>query len=78
MEYLDRVWDGGEGEVHAGYWLLSVTGGGSGRQRDHAAVPEIMLRPRPGFCEGERGASGGGGPAAGAQERARGRDDGPG
>ena len=30
MEYLDRVWDGSEGEVHAGYWLLSVTGG-SGR-----------------------------------------------
>ncbi|MGH9355523.1 MAG: transposase [Terriglobia bacterium] len=25
MEYLDRVWDGSEGEVHAGYWLLSVT-----------------------------------------------------
>jgi hypothetical protein len=28
MEYLDRVWDGSEGEVHAGYWLLSVTGAG--------------------------------------------------
>jgi hypothetical protein len=26
MEYLDQVWDGSEGEVHAGYWLLSVTG----------------------------------------------------
>jgi hypothetical protein len=26
MEYLDRVWDGSEGEVHAGYWLLRVTG----------------------------------------------------
>ncbi|MGH9448705.1 MAG: hypothetical protein ACRD3O_23770, partial [Terriglobia bacterium] len=25
MEYLDQVWDGSEGEVHAGYWLLSVT-----------------------------------------------------
>jgi hypothetical protein len=28
MEYLDRVWDGSEGEVHAGYWLLSVTAAG--------------------------------------------------
>jgi hypothetical protein len=28
MEYLDQVWDGSEGEVHAGYWLLSVTGAG--------------------------------------------------
>jgi hypothetical protein len=26
MEYLDQVWDGSEGEVHPGYWLLSVTG----------------------------------------------------
>ena len=26
MEYLDQIWDGSEGEVHAGYWLLSVTG----------------------------------------------------
>ena len=25
MEYLDQVWDGSEGEVHAGYWLCSVT-----------------------------------------------------
>lgn len=25
MEYLDEVWDGSEGEVHPGYWLLSVT-----------------------------------------------------
>jgi hypothetical protein len=25
MEYLDQVWDGSEGEVHSGYWLLSVT-----------------------------------------------------
>jgi Transposase DDE domain len=25
MEYLDQVWDGSEGEVHPGYWLLSVT-----------------------------------------------------
>jgi hypothetical protein len=25
MEYLDQVWDGSEGEVHAGYWLASVT-----------------------------------------------------
>ena len=28
MEYLDQVWDGSEGEVHAGYWLLSVTAAG--------------------------------------------------
>ncbi|PYV32892.1 MAG: hypothetical protein DMG22_11875 [Acidobacteria bacterium] len=28
MEYLDQVWDGSEGEVHRGYWLLSVTGAG--------------------------------------------------
>lgn len=28
MECLDRVWDGSEGEVHAGYGLLSVTGAG--------------------------------------------------
>ena len=28
MEYLDQVWDGSEGEVPAGYWLLSVTGAG--------------------------------------------------
>ena len=28
MEYLDRVWDGSAGEVHAGYWLLSVTAAG--------------------------------------------------
>ena len=28
MEYLDEVWDGSEGEVHAGYWLLSVTAAG--------------------------------------------------
>ena len=26
MEYLDRVWDGSTGEVHAGYWLCEVTG----------------------------------------------------
>jgi len=25
MEHLDQVWDGSEGEVHAGYWLCSVT-----------------------------------------------------
>jgi len=25
MEYLDQVWDGSGGEVHAGYWLCSVT-----------------------------------------------------
>jgi hypothetical protein len=25
MQYLDQVWDGSEGEVHAGYWLCSVT-----------------------------------------------------
>jgi hypothetical protein len=25
MEYLDQVWDGSQGEVHAGYWLCSVT-----------------------------------------------------
>lgn len=25
MEYLDEVWDGSEGAVHQGYWLLSVT-----------------------------------------------------
>ena len=25
MEYLDQVRDGSEGEVHAGYWLPSVT-----------------------------------------------------
>ena len=25
MEYLDRVWDGSTGEVHAGYWLCEVT-----------------------------------------------------
>ena len=25
MECLDRVWDGSAGEVHAGYWLCSVT-----------------------------------------------------
>jgi hypothetical protein len=25
MEYLDQVWDGSEGEVHAGCWLCSVT-----------------------------------------------------
>ncbi len=25
MEYLDEVWDGSEGEVQQGYWLLSVT-----------------------------------------------------
>jgi Transposase DDE domain len=28
MEYLDQVWDGSEGEVHQGYWLLSVTAAG--------------------------------------------------
>jgi Transposase DDE domain len=28
MEYLDQVWDGSEGKVHAGYWLLSVTAAG--------------------------------------------------
>lgn len=28
MEHLDQVWDGSEGEVHAGYWLLSVTAAG--------------------------------------------------
>ncbi len=28
MEYLDQVWDGSEGEVHPGYWLLSVTAAG--------------------------------------------------
>lgn len=26
MEFLDRVWDGSAGEVHAGYWLCSVIG----------------------------------------------------
>ena len=25
MECLDQVWDGSQGEVHAGYWLCSVT-----------------------------------------------------
>jgi len=25
MEYLDQVWDGSTGEVHAGYWLCEVT-----------------------------------------------------
>lgn len=28
MENLDEVWDGSEGEVHPGYWLLSVTAAG--------------------------------------------------
>ena len=28
MECLDQVWDGSEGKVHAGYWLLSVTAAG--------------------------------------------------
>lgn len=28
MEHLDQIWDGSEGEVHAGYWLLSVTAAG--------------------------------------------------
>src|SRR6267378_3173733 len=26
MEFLDQVWDGSAGEVHAGYWLCSVIG----------------------------------------------------
>ena len=26
MEFLDQVWDGSAGEVHAGYWLCSVVG----------------------------------------------------
>ncbi len=26
MEFLDQVWDGSAGEVHAGYWLCSVLG----------------------------------------------------
>ena len=26
VEFLDRVWDGSAGEVHAGYWLCSVIG----------------------------------------------------
>jgi hypothetical protein len=25
MEYLDQVWDGSKGEVHSGYWLVTVT-----------------------------------------------------
>src|SRR5258708_6066910 len=26
MEFLDQVWDGSAGEVHAGYWLCSIVG----------------------------------------------------
>jgi hypothetical protein len=26
MEFLEGVWDGSEGGVHAGYWLYSVIG----------------------------------------------------
>jgi len=36
MEYLDQVWDGSEGQVHAGYWLCSVTGA---EVRGHEITP---------------------------------------
>lgn len=36
MEYLDQVWDGSEGEVHAGYWLCSVT---AAEVRGHEITP---------------------------------------
>ncbi len=51
MECLDRVWDGSQGEVYQGPWLCSVTGGGSTRQRNYAAVPEPFFRPSPRLCE---------------------------
>jgi hypothetical protein len=49
MEYLDRVWDCSEGEVHAGYWLLSVTGAGVEGSEIAPLFQKLFSVPAKGF-----------------------------
>ena len=75
-QYLDQVWDGARVE-YTRLLVVERDGGGSGGERDHAAVPEIILRAGEGFCERERGGTGGRRSDSSAHARAWDLDDRP-
>jgi hypothetical protein len=56
MEFLDQVWDGSAGEVHAGYWLCSVIGA-EVRGSELTPLYQQLFSVRAGFCKRERGVS---------------------
>jgi hypothetical protein len=71
MEYLDQVWDGSEGEVHAGYWLYSVTAAEVQGSEITPLYQTLVFSTRARFRQRERRDFGRRGPGPSAHRRSR-------
>jgi len=49
MEYLDKVWDGSEGEVHEGYWFLGIIAHNEDKEKIVPLYQELYSQKAPDF-----------------------------